>query len=49
MHFYSVNASNILNIRLLGPQLIKKFLSVHGFRSFITVLCSNDRASLISK
>ena len=37
MHFYSVNASNILDIRLLGSQLIKKFLSVHGFRRSITV------------
>ena len=37
MYFYSINASNILDIRLLGPQLMKKFLSVHGFRRFFTV------------
>ena len=37
MYLCSVNASNILDIRLLGPQLIKKFLSVHGFLRFITV------------
>jgi hypothetical protein len=37
MHFYSVITSNILDIRQLGPQLLKKFLSVHGFRRFITV------------